>query len=247
MTSPFNTVNNDTNDDVVRNEETTVTLIRAAPVNNINSHRVIIDLSQDDSDNDDDRVYMEVVEILDVPVPLEPSTIMHPLNDVNLYAPQISDHSRNIQQHHDSPLPDNGNINRYHYHHRDHPGDGRLLNIDNASYQGSVPIFGNGSENSGISFTCIISQLGLITVTKDDIIQSETPPANNNSCHHEQAEFNRDKYCCSICFGRYQIGEQKILLPCCHQFHDKCVYQWLSKNGSCPICKLRLDSVVGCN
>lgn len=410
MTSPFITVNNGTNDDYARKEDT-VTSVGAAPVNNTTcSHRVIIDMSQDDSD-DDDCVYMEVVEILDEPVPPEPSARRHHLNDVELFAQQLSDHSISVQ-HHYSPLsvaqnatsvtttdsafgvrqtpprstitsaktvrdsnggqskliqrniqnrnnlrlsasnvpasdsiqstntegrngapihryslrqtkrthnnnsatravtgtttghsplrndfstgpsyspttnghnhhdtgrgrsirrrryvdmsagrrgnqtspphqefpqlqrlrrPD-GIVNGYHYHHRDHPGDGRLLNIDNSSYQDSVPIFGNGNENSGTSFTCILSQLPLVTVTKEDIIKSET--SANGRCNHKQAEFNSDKYRCSICLRLYQIGEEKIFLPCCHQFHDKCMYKWLSEKGSCPHCKLRLDSVV---
>lgn len=131
-----------------------------------------------------------------------------------------------------------GNINYYHYHHRHHHDDGRLLNIDNLSYEELLSIFGNGSENCGAPVTDI-SLLPVVTVTMDDIFKSETTA--DGCSNHEQTDMNSNKYCCSICLENYEIGDQKKILPCFHNFHEKCADQWLIRNGSCPICKHRLN------
>ena len=114
---------------------------------------------------------------------------------------------------------------------------GRLLNLDNLSYEDLLSIFGNGSENCGASVSDI-SLLPVVTVTEDDVISTET--GTDGSRDQEHADMNSNKYCCSVCLDNYQIGEQKKILPCFHTFHEKCIDQWLIQNGSCPICKHRI-------
>ena len=45
---------------------------------------------------------------------------------------------------------------------------------------------------------------------------------------------------CRICLE--QTGKREIvaILPCTHEFHNKCVEQWLRVSGVCPLCKVRL-------
>jgi len=47
---------------------------------------------------------------------------------------------------------------------------------------------------------------------------------------------------CTICFEEFCRGENQRTLPCFHRFHVACVDQWLRRNGSCPICKHRVDA-----
>jgi len=42
---------------------------------------------------------------------------------------------------------------------------------------------------------------------------------------------------CSICFMEVETGTKIRKLPCCHEYHSKCIKQWLLNEKSCPICK----------
>lgn len=43
---------------------------------------------------------------------------------------------------------------------------------------------------------------------------------------------------CVICLGTLS-GKTRIL-PCCHGFHEACIFQWLCINSTCPYCRLPL-------
>jgi len=45
---------------------------------------------------------------------------------------------------------------------------------------------------------------------------------------------------CTVCLEEFQDGEEILVLPCRHIFHDPCVMQWLEKEGACPFCKTPL-------
>ena len=42
---------------------------------------------------------------------------------------------------------------------------------------------------------------------------------------------------CSLCQYRYKEKDKLILLPCLHQFHEKCANKWFKQHSLCPICK----------
>ena len=50
---------------------------------------------------------------------------------------------------------------------------------------------------------------------------------------------------CSICFEEQHVGDLAIRLGCGHAFHKKCVYPWLEKHCTCPVCRYELESVDG--
>jgi len=46
---------------------------------------------------------------------------------------------------------------------------------------------------------------------------------------------------CSICMDPFCEKEfKRVLPPCGHLFHKKCIDKWLKKNPSCPICRVAL-------
>ncbi|XP_033732316.1 LOW QUALITY PROTEIN: E3 ubiquitin-protein ligase Praja-1-like [Pecten maximus] len=49
---------------------------------------------------------------------------------------------------------------------------------------------------------------------------------------------------CRVCLNGYSAGESVCTLPCKgkHEFHRKCVKEWLKRNASCPICRFELKS-----
>jgi len=46
----------------------------------------------------------------------------------------------------------------------------------------------------------------------------------------------RNRGFCSICFS-YYAPSQIVSLQCGHQFHQKCINDWLERNRSCPVCR----------
>ncbi|GAB4844425.1 hypothetical protein Ancab_037789 [Ancistrocladus abbreviatus] len=60
-------------------------------------------------------------------------------------------------------------------------------------------------------------------------------------------QFDRDAFSsvedaqCSICLGEYQEKEVLRIMPKCgHNFHLSCIDVWLSKQCTCPVCRLPL-------
>lgn len=57
-----------------------------------------------------------------------------------------------------------------------------------------------------------------------------------NYCRHHILKFDET---CVICLDNlYDI----CMLPCEHIFHKKCIYKWMKKNNTCPICRTQIDA-----
>ncbi|KAI9188244.1 hypothetical protein H9P43_002635 [Blastocladiella emersonii ATCC 22665] len=48
---------------------------------------------------------------------------------------------------------------------------------------------------------------------------------------------------CAICIDEYQPGDDLVLLPCKHVYHNACLREWLAVSKLCPMCKA--DIVTG--
>ncbi|KAK9164120.1 hypothetical protein Syun_005022 [Stephania yunnanensis] len=47
---------------------------------------------------------------------------------------------------------------------------------------------------------------------------------------------------CVICLNEFVLGQScRVLQPCNHIFHERCVNKWLKKKRTCPLC--RVDAV----
>ncbi|CAL9056948.1 E3 ubiquitin-protein ligase SDIR1 isoform X1 [Musa acuminata AAA Group] len=51
-----------------------------------------------------------------------------------------------------------------------------------------------------------------------------------------------DELTCSVCLEQVSVGELIRSLPCLHQFHAICIDPWLRQQGTCPVCKHRVNS-----
>lgn len=47
---------------------------------------------------------------------------------------------------------------------------------------------------------------------------------------------------CAVCLCSYENGEMMRKLPCEHEFHMKCIDQWLTQRTTCPMCRVALIS-----
>ncbi|CAK9158649.1 unnamed protein product [Ilex paraguariensis] len=58
-------------------------------------------------------------------------------------------------------------------------------------------------------------------------------------CHVISDEIKtKQSICCTICLQDVEIGEIARSLPRCHHtFHLTCVDMWLTRHGSCPVCR----------
>lgn len=45
---------------------------------------------------------------------------------------------------------------------------------------------------------------------------------------------------CSICLENFLKKEKKIIVKCSHEFHKKCIKEWLNNNNTCPLCRTEL-------
>lgn len=46
---------------------------------------------------------------------------------------------------------------------------------------------------------------------------------------------------CSVCMDDVHIGDEVVLLPCSHWFHEVCAAAWLGEHNTCPICRKGID------
>jgi hypothetical protein len=100
-------------------------------------------------------------------------------------------------------------------------GFGPRESLDDMSYDRLLQVFGDGGENRGASSETI-SALPICTIVDPE------------------RELPADKRQCCICLEDFSQGEGRTSLPCMHGFHTGCVNRWLSKNGSCPVCKTQV-------
>ncbi|KAI1497316.1 hypothetical protein F5X99DRAFT_413190 [Biscogniauxia marginata] len=46
---------------------------------------------------------------------------------------------------------------------------------------------------------------------------------------------------CTICIDDMKVGDEVVVLPCKHWFHEECVVLWLKEHNSCPVCRAPID------
>jgi hypothetical protein len=42
---------------------------------------------------------------------------------------------------------------------------------------------------------------------------------------------------CSICQDDFVLGDTVVILPCNHRFDENCIVPWLTRSGTCPVCR----------
>ncbi|KAI1341578.1 hypothetical protein F5Y15DRAFT_361087 [Xylariaceae sp. FL0016] len=89
----------------------------------------------------------------------------------------------------------------------------------------------------------------IMTTLMDAHPQSNAPaPASEGTIKHlprkklDEEMLGPDlKGDCSICIENMNAGDEAMVLPCAHWFHEDCVSAWLKLHDSCPICRAPVD------
>lgn len=42
---------------------------------------------------------------------------------------------------------------------------------------------------------------------------------------------------CAVCLEDFKGGEEVMLTPCDHMFHEDCIVPWVKSHGQCPVCR----------
>ena len=62
-------------------------------------------------------------------------------------------------------------------------------------------------------------------------------------CKKSESDSNKLEFPeCSICLMEINEGQDTILIPCGHMFHDNCVTKWLNMHNTCPLCRFELPT-----
>ena len=62
-------------------------------------------------------------------------------------------------------------------------------------------------------------------------------------CKKDEKDETKLEYpTCSICLMEVTEGQDTILVPCGHMFHDECIVKWLELHNSCPVCRFELPT-----
>ena len=99
---------------------------------------------------------------------------------------------------------------------------GGLRSPDGMSYEQLLQAFGDGTENMG-------AEEGQIHRLPESVLDDP------------ETELPEDARQCLICLEDFARGETRKILPCLHGFHSSCCTKWLRTNGSCPICKHKIE------
>lgn len=62
---------------------------------------------------------------------------------------------------------------------------------------------------------------------------SSTKPTSGVGLYYSSAE---DEDICPTCLEEYSPENPKILTNCSHHFHLACIYEWMERSESCPVC-----------
>lgn len=64
---------------------------------------------------------------------------------------------------------------------------------------------------------------------------------DNDRYHvNEQRKEHEDTKRCAVCLDDFESGEQVLLTPCNHMFHEDCIIPWVRSHGQCPVCRFAI-------
>ncbi|KAF1893845.1 hypothetical protein Lal_00002384 [Lupinus albus] len=111
-------------------------------------------------------------------------------------------------------------------------------------------------ESSGETIPCRMYNLVLnIVVVKlyDDVVDTmmeesarevRTVPASKaaiESLKKVNLEKGMSRESCSICLEEFNGEEEVLAMPCKHMYHQECIFHWLQRCDTCPLCRYSMN------
>lgn len=109
--------------------------------------------------------------------------------------------------------------------------------VQHIAQSGGVPI--------GVEFRYVTEQSldyeSLVRLDEQLVRQRNAAPKNVINSLPEVVATEADvDIRCVVCMCDVEVGEKLRALPCGHKFHKKCIDEWFTYNGACPIDKKRI-------
>ena len=61
--------------------------------------------------------------------------------------------------------------------------------------------------------------------------------ATRDALNKMEKERDEDGKRCPICLDDFESGQEVMLTPCNHMFHEDCIMPWVKSNSQCPVCR----------
>lgn len=78
------------------------------------------------------------------------------------------------------------------------------------------------------------------SMTDDEYKELECSAKALLECHLGPEESDEDEDACPTCLEPYTSDNPKIFARCGHHFHMQCIYSWLERKDTCPICESKM-------
>ncbi|XP_042374209.1 E3 ubiquitin-protein ligase At3g02290-like [Zingiber officinale] len=72
-------------------------------------------------------------------------------------------------------------------------------------------------------------------------IESEKNLSTKASCTDFLVMSSEDEDVCPTCLEEYTPENPKIVAKCSHQFHLGCIYEWMERSDTCPVCGKEME------
>ncbi|KAI7724713.1 hypothetical protein M8C21_004590 [Ambrosia artemisiifolia] len=71
-------------------------------------------------------------------------------------------------------------------------------------------------------------------VTNLESLEKSLKVKTSEGLFYEQSSDNEDV--CPTCLDEYTSENPKIVTKCSHHFHLGCIYEWMERSDTCPMC-----------
>ncbi|KAF5754199.1 putative transcription factor C2H2 family [Helianthus annuus] len=96
--------------------------------------------------------------------------------------------------------------------------------------QSGMEVMDLSKRKSGIDFTDEDYKRG----TNLESLEKSLKVKASESLLYEQSSDNEDV--CPTCLDEYTLENPKIVTQCSHHFHLGCIYEWMERSDTCPMC-----------
>lgn len=114
------------------------------------------------------------------------------------------------------------------------------LIVDHEEGWDNVVLF-NIEDDNTLRYTFHDSiQLDALTIFSD--YKPQCRPASESAVRRLKKSWIEEKMGCTICLDELAVGAEASTLPCRHQFHRRCIVEWLKTSHFCPLCRFALPA-----